>query len=275
MFAGVNENDARAAMKVYSRTIGDQNGVYVSTEPELLDGTNAVLRALALKRNLVFALTAPEFLAIESLGLEGPLLCSSVRGTVTEEYLLLTRDDSSLRRIEGLVGSHIIISSDLRSSLALCWLEVLLAEHHLASATQVAGRIAFFPKTTQVVLPVFFGKADACIVTRNNFEVMCELNPQLKKQLRILATSPTLVPALSCFSRGTPEALKQQILKAVDMSASKPAYQQIMTLFKADGVGNQPLSVLENTRELMATYLKLRAVAAPTTTSTQTATPRS
>src|ERR1019366_712407 len=46
MFKDINENDAMAAMKVYSKNIGDEGGVDTSFGPIYLDGTNAIAEAL-------------------------------------------------------------------------------------------------------------------------------------------------------------------------------------------------------------------------------------
>ncbi|MHB1309143.1 MAG: phosphate/phosphite/phosphonate ABC transporter substrate-binding protein, partial [Limisphaerales bacterium] len=250
MFVGVNENDAKAALKVYAQTIGDQNGVHVSSAPELLEGTNAIAKAIKNKQADLFVLTAGEFFALENLGLEGPLLLAKIRDNLTEDYLLLASEDSPLRKLEDLKGRSLTISSDARSSLATLWLEVQCREQGLGSAMQLLAKVTFSAKITQVVLPVFFGKADACIVTRASWEVMCELNPQLRKRLRIVAVSPSVVPAVTCFRGGFTETAKRQVLRAVDLSSTKPSYKQLMAMFKTEGLGQQPLSVLEGTRAL-------------------------
>jgi len=265
MFTGVNENDAQAAMKVYAQTIGDQNGLYVNSAPNLLDGTNGIAKAIAAHGAELFALTTTEFLSLEQLGLEGPLLMSSMRQRFTEEYVLLSRADGSLRRPEDLKGRSLIVCNDVRSCLAPLWLEVLCREHGLGPAAGALDKITFSFKPMQVVMPVFFGKAEACLVTRNSWETMCELNPQLEKQLRIIARSPPLVPALTCFGPNVSEAMKQQVLRALELSATKPSYRQLMELFKCDRVGYQPPTVLDNTRELVAKYEALCTAAKATT----------
>jgi phosphonate transport system substrate-binding protein len=254
MFAGVNENDARAAWKVYAQNIGDQNGLYVNDTPLLLDGTNAIARAMELKQADLFVLAAEEFIALEHQGLEGPLLLSKTQEKFTEDYLLLAHEDGGLRRVEDLKGRSLNVPSDARSTLSRLWLEVLCREHGLGPANQVLARIASTEKTPQAVLPVFFGKADACVVTRNGWEVMCELNPQLKMQLRIVAASPSLVPTVTCFRHGFSEKFKQRTIKAVELSSTKPSFQQIMVLFKSDQISSEPLEVLKPTRELVAIY---------------------
>lgn len=259
MFIEVNENDAKAAVKVYARALGEQNGVYVNSMPELLAGTNAIAEAIKLKEADLFVLTTEEFLILENQGLEGPLLLASIKDAVTEDYLLLAREDSTLRKLEDLENRSLLVASDPRASLAILWLDLLCRQHGLGPATQVLAKVTSAAKTTQVVLPVFFGKTDACIVTRTGWEVMCELNPQLKKQLRVIAASPPLIPALTCFRRGFADNVKQRILKAVELSATQPAYSQLMALFKTDGLASQPLSSLESTRALVTTYRRLCA----------------
>jgi ABC-type phosphate/phosphonate transport system substrate-binding protein len=260
MFADVNQNDARAAMKVYTLTIGDQNGIYVGNEPILLEGTNEIAEAVLGGRAEVFALTAEEFLTLESLGFEGPFLCSNIRSAFTEDYLVISRADGPVSKVEDLKGHGLIVQNDARGSLAQYWLEVLCHEHGLGHAADATSKMTFSPKVTQVVLPVFFGKSDACVVTRNGWEVMAELNPQLRKELRVIAASPPVLPAMTCFGRNVSEPMKAKILKAVELSSTKPSYRQLMTLFKSDGVGPQPVSRLETTRALMAGYRKLCGV---------------
>jgi ABC-type phosphate/phosphonate transport system substrate-binding protein len=258
MFNAVNENDAKAAVKVYAQSLGAPNGIFVNNA-EILDGTKAIAQALENQQADLFALTAEEFFTLEHLGLEGPLLMAKVNGSFFEDYLLLSREDGPVRQVADLKGRSLIVASDPRASLAALWLEVLCREHGLGPAHLALGKLTSAAKTTQVVLPVFFGQADACIVTRNGWEIMCELNPQLKKQLRVIAVSPSVVPTLTCFRHGFNEAFKQQILTALDLSATRPSYEQLMTLFKCDGLGHAPLAALDGTRELMSTYHQLCA----------------
>lgn len=259
MFKDINENDAMAAMKVYSKNIGDEGGVDTSFGPIYLDGTNAIAEALRRKQIDMISLTSEEYLALEDQGLSGPLLLSTVNQTVIEEYVLLARNDSPVRSIEDLKGHSLIVANDIRASLVPIWLEVLCRQHGLGPANQVFAKITSASKTTQVVLPVFFGKADACVTTRNGWEVMGELNPQVKKQLRAIAVSAPVVPGMACFRRDLSEPLKERILKTAESSRGKPSFMQLMALFKTDQLSRQPVSVLTNTRQLMATYHQLCA----------------
>lgn len=259
LFAGVNENDARASVKVYSQTIGDENGIPTGSGPLILEGTDAMAKALQLNEVDLLSLTAEEFFTVEDHGLVGPLLLTIVNRLFTEEYLLLVREESGIRQVEDLKGRNLIIPSDNRSSLAPIWLEVLCGEHGLGPAGRALTNITAASKTMHVILPVFFGKRDACIVTRNAWDVMGELNPQVKRQLRVVAVSKPVVPIVTCFHRGLSETLKQRIIDAAEKSFAKPSFRQLMALFKTDGLVHQPVSSLESTRELVATYRRLYA----------------
>ena len=166
MFKDINENDARAAMRIYSKTIGDESGIYTRAGPIYLDGTNAIAEALRRQEIDMISLTAEEYLALETQGLSGPYLMSTVNQTVTEEYLLLVRNDSPAHTVADLNGHSLIIASDLRASLAPVWLAVLCGQPGLGPVNAFFAKVTTASKTTQVILPVFFGKADACVATR-------------------------------------------------------------------------------------------------------------
>jgi len=259
LFENVNISDAQAAVKVYAQSIGDESGFATAGVTTVLEGTNAIAEALRLKQVDLVSLTTEQFLAVEDSGLVGPLLMSSVKEQLTEQYVLLTRQESPIRTVEDLRGRRLIISSDIRASLARIWLEVLCREHGLGPADTALARILPVGKVSLVVLPVFFGQADACVVTRNGFDVMGELNPQVQKQLRVVAQSQPVVPSVSGFRRDFPEAFKQRILAAAVNSCKKRSFEQVMALFKTDRLVVQPVSVLASARELLATYHRLCA----------------
>ena len=259
MFVDVNENDAKAAIKVYAMNIGDQNGVYVDSQPDLPDGTNAIAKLLEMKKADMLVLTAEEFFALENQGLEGPLMLAKVQESCTEKYLLLSSADGAIHAVEDLKGRSLNLAYDARNSLAVVWLDMLCREHGLGPASGALAKITRNSKITQVVLPVFFGKADACIVTHDSWEVMCELNPQLKKQLNVLAVSAPLVATVTCFRHGFTEEFKQKVIKAVDLSSLRPEFKQLMAMFKTEGLVSQPLSALAGTRAFMASYHQLCA----------------
>ena len=259
MFKDINENDAKAAMRVYAKTMGDAVGIDTLGGLVYPDGTNAIAEMLRLKQIDMISLTTEEFLLLEDQGLAGPFLMSTVNHSFAEEYVLLVREGSPIQCAGDLKGHSLIVLNDLRSALAPIWLEVYCREHGLGPANQVFAKVTSATKVTQTVLPVFFGKADVCIATRNGWEVMGELNPQVKKQLRVVATSPPVVPGLSCFRRDFSESLKERLVKIAEESRDNPTFKQVMALFKTEELSCQNAASLDSTRQLMAAYHRLCA----------------
>jgi phosphonate transport system substrate-binding protein len=114
-------------------------------------------------------------------------------------------------------------------------------------------------KATRVALPVFFRQADACLMTRTSFEVLGELNPQLNKQLRVLAISPELVPAGFAFRADYVSPLRAQMLTEMARLGETPAGQQILALTQAERIVDRPVSCLDNALELLAQHRRLCA----------------
>jgi phosphonate transport system substrate-binding protein len=262
MFEDLNQNDARAAMKVYSHTLGDDNQIPIDSNPMIMDGTNAIVEALRRHDVDIISLTSEEFITSENQGLDGPLIVSRVNRSITEEYVLLVRVDSRVQKLEDLRGTRLILGHDIRTSLAHLWLEVLCRENGLGPANQVFASQSTALKATQVILPVFFGKMDACVATRNAWMVMGELNPQVTNQLRALAVSHPVIPGLCCFRSGLSPALKERLITVAKNSTDKPAFKQLMALFKTDNLEPRPVSELAGTRELVARFRNLSPAAA-------------
>jgi len=142
-------------------------------------------------------------------------------------------------------------------SLATIWLDTLLLQKGLRRAAEFCGRATFVNKATKVALPVFFRQADACLMTRRSFETMAELNPQLGKQLRVLAASPEVVPSGFAFRADYHSPFREQILVEMTQLSESPAGQQILALTQADRIQERPLSCLDSALELLATHRRL------------------
>lgn len=252
LFKHLNENDAKAALKAYSQALLKEKGVEVSPEPMLLDGAAAIGEALRNRQVEIASLLTLEFLALEPALQPAHVIISMIQGQTCEEYLILVRRDGPAKAVADLKGRHLMLYDDARASLAPAWLEVLAQQAHEAGgATEFFGRIEPADKLSRIVLPVFFGQADACLATRRGFDTMMELNPQLGKSLVAVAVSPKLIPAVACFR---PDYEPDKYRKVRDLLLDVrhyPAGKQLLNLFAADSLVEAPISCLDSTRELL------------------------
>lgn len=257
LFLGVNENDARAAIKIYAESIAADAGLRVAGTPTLLTGVDAMAAALGRGEFDLISLSTPEYDALEARGLGGPIMLTRVGKSHAEELVLLTHQRNERRQIADLSGASLLIQEDTRTTLAQTWLDLVCHGAQMPPPDRTFGKVTRTAKPIHAILPVFFGKSDACLVTRSAWETMGELNPQVKTQLRVLAASPPIVPILTCFRRDCPEDLKERVIAVAVSSDSKLAFQQIMALFKTESLMRESVSALDGTRELIRAHRRL------------------
>jgi ABC-type phosphate/phosphonate transport system substrate-binding protein len=252
LFSGVSENDAAAAIVAYTKKLGDAYGI--ASSPVSLEGSEAFSRALEAESIDMLALTSEEFLGLRGDQLQGPFFFTDVEGSVTEEYLLVARADGPVTSVPALRARSLIMSIDLPGQLGSKWLEILFHDQGLGPPRAELASLTSAYKPMQVVLPVFFKKADACVVTRKAWNVMGELNPQVREQMRVIAASPELVIGISGFRKGLSPTVIQKIEATALASQNEASFRQVMAIFRGGPVVTRPLSVLEPTRALLARY---------------------
>jgi hypothetical protein len=257
MFVEVNEADGSAAMKVWAEASTSRNGLSLLAEPCILRNQAEVRRAVGNGLVDVVALTTLEYLDIDPAMREGSLLVSVVNDRLSDVYLLLVRADSGFADIGDLRGRSLILCDNPKMCLAPIWLDTLLRERRLGAADGVFGRVAKETKLTKVVLPVFFGTVDACVVSREGYATMRELNPQLGSQLRELAASPEFVATLAFFRAGCDATLRERMTSAARNLHTNQEGKQLLVLFKCDRVVAAPPSCLDTARELVAKHATL------------------
>jgi ABC-type phosphate/phosphonate transport system substrate-binding protein len=137
------------------------------------------------------------------------------------------------------------------------WLETKLAESGLGPARRFLGPMEDLENPSKAVLRVFFGQADACLVTSNAFAISCELNPQIARKLKALAASPPLVPTVMYFRNDCRSPQFDKVEAAILDLHKTTAGQQVLTIFQAVRLEKRPASCLQETRAVVLRYLQI------------------
>jgi ABC-type phosphate/phosphonate transport system substrate-binding protein len=143
----------------------------------------------------------------------------------------------------------------------MVWLEALLAQQSLAAPPEFFKATTRAEKPSKAILQVYFRQADACVVTTNVYAVAGELNPQLQRDLRVVAVSPELVPALFYFRPGDKSRAREELEPAILGLHETPAGQQVLTIFQCDRMVKSPTTCLATTRELLKECGRLKGAA--------------
>jgi ABC-type phosphate/phosphonate transport system substrate-binding protein len=257
MFTEVNENDAKAAMRVWGQTVARNRGIPVEPDVAIFKDIQAMLNSLMNKELDAAAVSIIEYSMLRQKVDFAPIFLTHHNREYAEEYLLMVHRNGPVQRLEDLEGRHIQIHTHLRACLAPLWLDTLLVENGFKPAEAFAGKITRTNRLSKTLLPVFFRQVDACVVTRRGFETMAELNPQLGNQLTIIFSSEQMVPAVFAFRHDYEPPYMTALLDGILDLHKTPAGQQVLMIFKSDKIEKHPEASLSIALELIATHKRL------------------
>ena len=253
----INENDTMAAVKLWASELVVRNDSHVVVYPTIYDGVRDIETALEQQKVDLVNLSADEFFDLRPLLGNDPFIFAVYGGSITVEYLLLAPQKSNIADIEDLKGGTLRVQTNAKTALSTLWLDVHLAKAGLPVTKHFFGKMVTDDKISRALLPVFFGKADACLVTRNGFDTMAELNPQILQRIKVVAVSPKCIPGFLGFRRNFQSGVKGTIIDNIKNWHNTPAGQQILTIFQMDNLVLGSLERLGPTMELIKEYRQL------------------
>ncbi len=118
-----------------------------------------------------------------------PLLLATRNGRWQTSFLLLASASSGIQDLQGLRGRTVLVHRDSCGYLVDYWLDSAIA----IGTGEQRKNFARYQTVTQAreaVLPVFFGEADACVVSLAAYQSVLAQNPaQIPQRLTTLLTS--------------------------------------------------------------------------------------
>jgi ABC-type phosphate/phosphonate transport system substrate-binding protein len=258
MSEGLNENDARAAMKAWANVLlGGSDLELEQHHPCILDSARL---CEAIRKGDVDGMVTTIRESTQTAVLVAPDALVVSESALTDEwrYLMLAHADSGIRSLAELKSKGLVLWRNPKTCLGREWLETELHAAGLGPAGQHFSAPEESTKASRgVVLPVFFRQKDCCLAGQSAYEELCELNPQLKAKLRPVAKSPNLVTNSFAFHKGLAERQRRALQERVLTLAMTPAGQQALTLFQTTRlvVGGVPL--LNSALQLLHDYERL------------------
>ena len=248
LFSNVSDVDARASIKAWAYTIAKERGLHMDPSAQLYETERELMKAAQEDAVDAISMLLREYQGFSKQIETDHLFITKKSGSFHETYILLVRKDSAFSSVETLKGQTLVFHDSMRTSLAQDWLDFLvLNEGSSSSAGEFFFGIETVPKVTAAVLPVFFSKKNCAVLCASDFSLMCELNPQIERDLEIIAKSPPLIPALMCFRKSFESEEKKELLLALSELHHNPAGEQILNLFKAEELTPVTPDVLEGT----------------------------
>lgn len=235
LVADVNMNDARAAMVIWIKRMTSDMNLAVELNPKVFDTTEEILRRARNGQLDSVALNIVEYRQIADV-LDPKEIIAEGDATGLEQYVLLAKRNSGIQHLGDLRGRKLCTLKNPKMCAAGAWLSAILDEAHFGPSEQFLGSVTTDTKVSRVVLPVFFGQTDACLTSKRGFDTMCELNPQVAKDLAVIASSPAMMVAFYIFHKNYRGVNRDKFARAYADLPNSAAGRQLATLFQFEGL---------------------------------------
>ena len=167
---------------------------------------------------------------------------------IKPKFYLLTKRNAGRDSLEDLRGGKISIPKGY--AVGNMYLDVLLMRRNYPVSRRFFSEIRETSESNSSLVNLFFGKVDAALVTDFSFEVACELNPQMRKQLNIIQVSEPLIHQVVAvrddFSRAKLDRIEPYFLN----TQRSPNLVQSMNLFRITAIKKLTSSSLTEVRKL-------------------------
>jgi len=261
-FVNVPKNDMKIAVGVLSRKVARKTFEFV--ESRIYDSPADIKNDLKSKRLDVIALTPEEFIHLRSGVALEPALITVAGNSHEVELLVLVSKGSGLNSVADLKSRTIALPAlnAQYGSIYRTWIETLAMKEGAASSNVYFSFLKETDSASKAILPVFFRTIDACVISRQSFEITSELNPQLSRDLKVIAQISRLAGGIIVFRKDLSEEYKQKTREALLTLHKDQEGRQLLMLFRLNSLATFRPEYLDTTESLYAEYNERRAMVA-------------
>ena len=255
-----NEADpaiVNSALEAWANSVAPDGNYEVNAKIE--SNRNRWHQSVTAGSHDLYGLFAYQYLDLEDRDLLRPALVTTRKNGSASTFLLLTRHEDKITSIEGLRNKKIIVDVGGVGELPLRWLATRIAPHADLSSEEPFAKIDYVQSASRAFLPVYFHKADACVITRKAFTDATMLNPELVKRLHETFKSKPLLVSMFAFHRDYPLPLTQMITKKALSRGNARINQDLLELVHREQLATFEESQLETLRALDRSYKALLA----------------
>jgi len=146
------------------------------------------------------------------------------------DMVVLAREDAQITGVKDVKNKRLALPKN--DELAMVFLNSLLIPEFHQTYPRVFKSVQEFPRQNAIIHQLFFKKADVGVAYLETYNLMVELNPQIKDRVKILANFPIDSPNYSFFHYKFPENFRKIfIAQALELNHS-PRSQQILNDFR-------------------------------------------
>ncbi|MGA7991110.1 MAG: PhnD/SsuA/transferrin family substrate-binding protein [Thermoanaerobaculia bacterium] len=232
IFTEVDTEEARGITRVWAEQILKRNFRDGTSENFILKDVETAEREFLEKRVDLAALISDEYVQLRDRVAIQPIFVTANERGPYHQIVLLVRRDSGFRTLADLRNKRLALSKDQSRTIHLMWLETLLMKEGFRRAEDFFATVKEVRKPSQAILPVFFQQTDACLTTRQSFDVVKELNPQIERDLVVVAQSPDVAGGVLVFRSDYDPQARESVTEVLGTLDEDPQGNQLLRLFR-------------------------------------------
>ncbi len=169
-----------------------------------------------------------------------------------DALLLLVRAEN-VGSISDMIGKKLMLPK--YDKLAEIFLEMTTLETYQKNYNQVFSKIETATKANRIILSLFFGASDVALIYKSSFDVMVEMNAQIKSRIKIIKSFPVLSKNMAFMHKDYPN--RRYIIDHLKEFTNHPRGQQIMDIYQTAKIGVSTVNMLEPFDQFYQQYLSL------------------
>ena len=236
VFTITDPRDVKAVLELHCEEVARSMEVTTTSEVILFPSLESMIVALKNQQLEMVSMPSIDYLKVRETI---PLIPSfvGIRSVGPGiDYVLITRNDSGIRSLADLKSKSLLLPQASRYEPAHVWLDVLIKRIGETDRDKYFGYVRELNKVSSAIMEVFFGQADAAIVTRHGLSLAQELNPQMQSQLLVLLESPNLSDSVVSLLPNMPDKFQNDAIQAMHELSDSKTGRQLFTIFRSRGI---------------------------------------
>ena len=255
-FAGVDFIDAKVIINMWIEKLVEDIGDGYYPKTYIMEDLSDVFAGLKACEIDMVVLDLMEYIKLsKQIDLTSALVDSSEEKELGE-YVFLVHKDAKISELKHLKNKKVSIVRGGRGKISLMWLDVLLLRNGLPESSQYVVSLEKSANASKSILPVFFKKYDACIVTKSAFDTICDLNPQIRRKLTVLRKLSKIPYLITGFRHDYGQKHIDEISEMAINMQKTPEGEQIIKIFHIEKTILFKEQYFNNIKSLMQEYEK-------------------
>jgi len=174
-----------------------------------------------------------------------------------QKMIIIVRKHAHINNVSDLQDKTVAIKED--NYLGEIVLKKALYESKHLPTNRYINNFVFLSRDSTAILKTFFGKSDAAIVPAAAFDIVCEMNPKVKKNLKVIYTTERIfMPIISMMNKNSNELLVLKISKLSKNMNDTPDGQSMFAFFKIHGIDIIKPRELKSLKKYYLEYIILK-----------------